>query len=361
MESSVALARLKQDRGDIAAAFAVLDGIESDSPMTKAMVSTQRVRLYLANSYVHPGALKEALRWAEGHILRPVDPSWQTLETLTLARVMIAGCRQAAQYANIHLPDLKELVKFLDEQIRNAQTADWVERLAELCLLKALAWQAQNCLPEAQEFLFQALEAAEPGGYIRLFLDEGIPVRRLMARLKVDDRRIAEYVRRILVAGGMTEASSLPPTSAQHLIEPLSARELEVLHLLVEGASNAEIARRLVIGLETAKNTSPIFSKNCRPRQAMLTAGIRLAPPSIRSDRESPLQYQPAGDVFTPVFRTPVHLLKNIYYCLLEKRALQKALEWIIILINPGSTGQPLIRSSSRGGWMPTGRNGSTA
>jgi LuxR family transcriptional regulator, maltose regulon positive regulatory protein len=286
MESSVALARLKQARGDITAAYAVLDGIESDSPMTKAMVSTQRVRLYLADSYVHPGALKEALRWAEGHILRPVDPSWQTLETLTLARVMIAGCRQAAQYANIHLPDLKELMKFLDEQIRNAQTADWVERLAELCLLKALAWQAQNCLPEAQESLFQALEAAEPGGYIRLFLDEGIPVRRLMARLKVDDRRIAEYVRRILVAGGMTEASSLPPTSAQHLIEPLSARELEVLHLLVEGASNAEIARRLVISLETAKkHVTHIFEKlavHNRAEAIRRARDLGLAPPSIR-------------------------------------------------------------------------------
>jgi LuxR family maltose regulon positive regulatory protein len=46
------------------------------------------------------------------------------------------------------------------------------------------------------------------------------------------------------------------------LIEPLSERELEVLGLMAEGRSNAEIAEQLVVALGTVKaHTSSIYRK----------------------------------------------------------------------------------------------------
>jgi LuxR family maltose regulon positive regulatory protein len=46
------------------------------------------------------------------------------------------------------------------------------------------------------------------------------------------------------------------------LIEPLTVRELEVLHLIAQGKTNREIARQLVVARGTVKaHTSSIYRK----------------------------------------------------------------------------------------------------
>jgi LuxR family transcriptional regulator, maltose regulon positive regulatory protein len=84
---------------------------------------------------------------------------------------------------------------------------------------------------------------------------------------------VPDYITRLLAAFPRTESpglrtelaeaihSVLSPQSSS-LVEPLSARELEVLRLIANGKSNAEVARTLVIAISTVKtHTNSIFSK----------------------------------------------------------------------------------------------------
>jgi DNA-binding CsgD family transcriptional regulator len=89
------------------------------------------------------------------------------------------------------------------------------------------------------------------------------PAGPLVIALRLDDQALAERVARALVevsgvrlagAGEPADVALVPATSVEANPEaPLTPRELEVLTLLAEGASNKVIARRLGISVHTAK------------------------------------------------------------------------------------------------------------
>jgi LuxR family maltose regulon positive regulatory protein len=128
-----------------------------------------------------------------------------------------------------------------------------------------LAFKAGDDTAQAMNALERALTLAEPGGFIRIFLDEGVPMARLL--FEALSRGIASEYVRLLLAGFPVEeqgpsgaATSQSPDAA--LIDPLSERELEVLQLIAEGLTNQEIASRLVVSQNTVKvHTRNIHSK----------------------------------------------------------------------------------------------------
>jgi LuxR family maltose regulon positive regulatory protein len=104
---------------------------------------------------------------------------------------------------------------------------------------------------------------AAPGGFIRLFTDEG----RIMYDLIADAaarKRLPEYTARLLKAfeeGGHGKPIPAMPKD-QPLIEPLSPRELEILRLIDQGLSNSQIGERLYLALSTVKgHNQSIFAK----------------------------------------------------------------------------------------------------
>jgi LuxR family maltose regulon positive regulatory protein len=112
--------------------------------------------------------------------------------------------------------------------------------------------------------LGDALALAEPGGFIRTFVDEGLPMAQLLSEAAARGI-MPDYSGKLLAIfqaeAQQSEAKSSLPT-AQPLIEPLSERELNVLRLIAQGLSNHEISERLFLALSTVKgHNQKIFDK----------------------------------------------------------------------------------------------------
>jgi LuxR family maltose regulon positive regulatory protein len=121
---------------------------------------------------------------------------------------------------------------------------------------KDKALDAVSVQDKAVQLLSDALALAEPGGFIRTFVDEGPPMACLL--YEALSRGISpDYVRRLLAAFPIDEPEQTGPSQTQasesELIGPLSEREIQVLQLIAEGLTNQEIASRLYLSLNTVK------------------------------------------------------------------------------------------------------------
>jgi LuxR family maltose regulon positive regulatory protein len=133
-------------------------------------------------------------------------------------------------------------------------------------ILEALAYETRGARAEARATLLQACQLARIENYQRPFLDEGehieMPLKALLRDLP--EGALATYVQSLLRSFAAVHAppdAAISP-NASLLPEPLTPQEQRVLHLLADGASNQDIADRLIISLTTAKkHVANILSK----------------------------------------------------------------------------------------------------
>lgn len=154
--------------------------------------------------------------------------------------------------------DEAKALSLLEAPYREARANHWVDRELAIRVLQALAHHAAQQTSDAFACLKNALTMAEPDGFVRLFLDEGPAVARLLAEYKSHGQGNG-YVDRILAAFKDEAASADTP---QPLQDPLSQRELAVLGLIADGHSNQAISERLFLALSTVKGYNQrIFDK----------------------------------------------------------------------------------------------------
>ena len=139
----------------------------------------------------------------------------------------------------------------------------------ELLTLLALASERRGATGEALGHLERALALAEPEGFVRLFVDEGPPMAALLRRLIQESRNNGDasnggpegYAGRLLERFALESPRSVNARQVPG-IEALSDREVEVLSLVAEGRSNAEIAAELYLSVGTVKaHVHHIFGK----------------------------------------------------------------------------------------------------
>ena len=134
----------------------------------------------------------------------------------------------------------------------------------EILVVKAMAALKMQEMIRARELLEAALSIAEPQGYARIFIDEGKPMRELLALLLEDVRRrdtgdtpsvSAEYLNRLLTALTVESVAEKETKNREiaGMAEPLSDRELEVLRFLPTPLTSTEIAQELYISPNTAR------------------------------------------------------------------------------------------------------------
>jgi LuxR family maltose regulon positive regulatory protein len=251
-EAMVALAEIRRIRGD-PSAFLTLQQAEKTMPEIRKYSA-----LYDVTTWLRQGNPENAFRWAEGRQLN----GGRGVEAPALARVILAGSGPIPPRRKpLGLPDAAALRQFLERQIPIARDEGWTDRLIEWHLLLALAWQVERESAKAVLSLRQALSLAREGRYIRRFIGEGEPVLQLLRQMEGKSGELDPYIGRLLSAGAVEEIRA-PEPAAQPLVEPLSGRELQVLRLMALGDSNAEIAKKLVITLNTTKkHITHIFEK----------------------------------------------------------------------------------------------------
>lgn len=280
-------ARVLLAEGDLLGARRAIneaDRIRRSAPLSRIvqrMVEVDLVRVWLAFHQSdtafesgdqladQAGEIMAAWRDELAILTETLDDAAETA-ALTLARAALARGRA------------EEALMMLEHLTGRARTAGHTN--IEICclVLTVMALQAVPALPgkassparradravSALANLNVALELAEPGGYVRVFLDEGPPMQRLLKQwlIHADAGSLRDYAIHLL---SYFDAENNPITPTQEkvslagdLVEPLSQRELEVLHLIAVGKTNKEIAQVLFISRGTVKaHSASIYRK----------------------------------------------------------------------------------------------------
>jgi LuxR family maltose regulon positive regulatory protein len=261
----VLLARLKLVQGDVAGATALLGKAEQFVRQQNFVFRMPDVTATQVLTLLRQGHLAAAARLAQVNAL-----------PISQARVLLAQ------------GDTDSALAVLSAWREQVEKKGWEDERLKVLVLQALTLYAHGEKNRAVHLLGDALVLAEPAGFIRLFLDEGLPMAHLLseaAALGIMPNYVGKLLAAFEAKGQKSEATPyLPPApSVQPLPELLSQRELKILQLIAQGLSNREIGERLFLALDTVKgHNRRIYDKLQVQRRTEAVAkarSLKILPP----------------------------------------------------------------------------------
>lgn len=268
------LALLSQAQGKTHEADCWLHRLETYMREVRCFDGAELINAMRALLALERGRLEDALLWARRRLRLSEDEAFlhDEMEDYILARILLAAGKVYNEALYLHQAQI-----VLERMRRSAEMIGKKKLLIEMLTLQALLLQQRGDIAEALTELEQALVLAEPGRYIRVFVEKGDAMAMLLRQLR-DHSKIRKignlrpnlaYVRKLLASFRPLVAHPVQPTTLLQLpiedaplLEPLSWREQEVLHLIAAGRKNQEIAKELVIVTGTVKShTNSIYRK----------------------------------------------------------------------------------------------------
>lgn len=241
--------RMKLTEGDVEAAADYLERARALVEKTPFPDWINRFARFQLEVWLSQDRLRAAVNWINDMLPGETFTGHPESEVAQVAvtRVLIV---------NGDAPSVKRALALLESLLKAAEAEGRIGVQIEGLSLRALAHWKQDDRANAMTSFEHALRLAEPEGYIRLFVDLGTSMVRLLQEAR-SRNVMSDYVGKLLAAfsANLTSAETTLP-------EPLSIREQEILTLVAAGLTNQEIADKLVISPETVKkHASNIYSK----------------------------------------------------------------------------------------------------
>jgi LuxR family maltose regulon positive regulatory protein len=248
--SNLYLVRVLFSSGDMTGAEEVIQKMENfDQEYNLHLLVPIQMYAWKVRVWLQQGKVEAASQWVEERELN-ADGEFSFLrdiEYVVLARILIAQEK------------LDEATRLLQRLLEAAELRKHTSRIIEILILQAMVFHAGGDTIKTMVTLERAIVLAEPGGFIRIFVDEGPLIAELLEKVLDEKNDVPRaYVKKLLSAFRLDKIIR----TDDNPINQLSERELDVLRLMEVGFSNTKIAEELYISLNTVKtHTKNINSK----------------------------------------------------------------------------------------------------
>jgi LuxR family maltose regulon positive regulatory protein len=253
--SAFALALTLQSKGNPSGAVNAGEMVSRIAVETGNAPLLEMAGAFEAELSLRQGKVSDAARWAKTYDPYPLRAQHRFyLPQLTMAKTLVA---QVTTESRLQADDLLSRMEAFFSSVHSTRF------LIDVHALQALLHDARSEEAAAMGKLTEALALAEPGGFVRPFLDLGDPMADLLVRFRGQNGH-GDYVKGLIEAfdGEGTSKPAVVSSGADVLIDPLTGREIDILGLLSKRLRNKEIADRLSISSETVRrHTANIYQK----------------------------------------------------------------------------------------------------